>query len=44
MLEKYDKTEFKFTFLGRTLDLDVTFEDEEKIKDIQLSSQISGIV
>ena len=41
VLEIYDKAEFKFSFLGRTLDLDVTFEDEEKIKDIQLISQIS---
>jgi hypothetical protein len=42
VLEKYDKTEFKFTFLGKTLDLDVTFADEEKVTDIQLISQISG--
>jgi hypothetical protein len=44
VLEKHDETRFKFVFLGRTLDLDVTFEDGEKMKDIQLSSQISGIV
>ncbi|CAB4011055.1 Hypothetical predicted protein, partial [Paramuricea clavata] len=41
VLEKHDETRFKFVFLGRTLDLDVTFEDGEKMKDIQLSSQIS---
>ena len=44
ILEEYDNTVLKFTFLGRTLDLDVSFEDEEKIKNIQLSSQISGMV
>lgn len=44
MLEKYDKTQFKFTFLGKTLDLEISFEDEEKIKNIQLSSQISGMI
>ena len=46
ILEEYDNTELKFTFLGRTLDLDVSFEDEdeEKIKNIQLSSQISGMI
>lgn len=44
ILEKYDKTQFKFTFLGKTLDLEISFEDEEKIKNIQLSSQISGMI
>ena len=44
ILEEYDNTELKFTFLGRTLDLGVSFEDEEKIKNIQLSSQISGMI
>ncbi|XP_028408949.1 uncharacterized protein LOC114531537 isoform X2 [Dendronephthya gigantea] len=41
ILEKCDEKQSKYKFLNKTLDLDVIFVNERKIKDIQLSSQIS---
>ena len=42
ILLKCEKAELHFTFLGQTLDLIVLFENDEKIKDIQLNSELSG--